>query len=70
MTFYNQHEIKCGNYPMMNAYVNMKLSRARFFVLFSHVNQGKLGGNNYFSSPHYPLNPRRFLMGVSVDFLN
>ncbi|WP_304425328.1 putative porin, partial [uncultured Duncaniella sp.] len=70
MTFYNQHEVKCGNYPMMNAYVNMKLSRARFFVLFSHVNQGKLGGNNYFSSPHYPLNPRRFLMGVSVDFLN
>lgn len=70
MTFHNQHEIKCGNYPMMNAYVNMKLSRARFFVLFSHVNQGKIGGNNYFSSPHYPLNPRRFLMGVSVDFLN
>lgn len=70
MTFHNQHEIKCGNYPFMNAYVNMQLSRARFFVLFSHVNQGSLGGNDYFSIPHYPLNPRRFLMGVSVNFLN
>ena len=70
MTFYNQREIKCGNYPYMNAYVNMQLSRARFFVLFSHVNQGTFGGEDYFSIPHYPLNPRRFLMGVSVNFLN
>ncbi len=70
MAFCNQKEIKCGNYPYMNAYVNMKLSRARFFVLFSHVNQGIIGGNDYFSLPHYPLNPRRFLMGVSVNFAN
>lgn len=70
MTFYNQNEIKCGNYPLMNAYINMKLSKARFYVLFSHVNQGIIGDNNYFSMPHYPINPRRFQMGVSVDFNN
>lgn len=70
MTFYNQREVKCGNFPYMNAYLNMQLSRARFFVLFSHVNQGSIGGSDYFSIPHYPLNPRRFLMGVSVNFLN
>lgn len=70
MSFCNQQEIKCGNYPFMNAYVNMKLSRARFYVLFSHVNQGIFGGNDYFSVPHYPLNPRRFQMGVSVNFNN
>ena len=67
--FYNQREMKIGNYPYMNAYVNMKLSKARFYVLFTHVNQG-LTGKNYFSMPHYPMNPRRFLMGVSVDFAN
>ena len=33
-------------------------------------NQGMFGGNNYFSLPHYPLNPRRFQMGVVVDFVN
>lgn len=68
-TFYNQREIKCGNYPFMNAYANMKLKKARFYVLFSHVNQG-LMGNNYFAMPHYPMNPRRFQLGVSVDFAN
>lgn len=67
--FYNQREMKCGNYPFMNAYANMKLSKTRFYVLFSHVNQG-LTGNNYFSMPHYPMNPRRFQLGVSVDFAN
>lgn len=70
MTFYNQHEIQCGNYPFMNAYINMKLSRTRFYVLFSHVNQGLIGDNNYFSMPHYPMNPRRFQIGLSVDFRN
>ncbi len=69
MTFSNQREIEVGNYPFMNAYANMKLSRARFYVMFTHVNQG-LCGKNYFSMPHYPLNPRRLQLGVSVDFAN
>ena len=67
MTFFNQREIECGNYPFMNAFVNMKLSKVRFYVLFSHINQG-MTGENYFSMPHYPLNPRRFQFGLSVDF--
>ena len=49
---------------------NMKLKKTRFFVMFSHFNQGMFGGDNYFSSPHYPLNPRRLQMGLSVDFTN
>lgn len=70
MAFYNQSEVKCGNYPFMNAYANFKLSRARFFVLYSHLNQGLFGNDDYFSLPHYPLNPKRFQMGVIVDFSN
>lgn len=70
MSFCNQREVKCGNYPFMNAYASFRLSRARFYVLYSHVNQGLFGGNDYFSIPHYPLNPRRFQMGVTVDFIN
>lgn len=69
MAFYNQREIDCGNYPFMNAYVNMKLSKTRFYVMFSHLNQG-MTGYNYFSMPHYPLNPRRFQIGLSIDFAN
>lgn len=69
MSFANQQEIEVGNYPFMNVYVNMKLKRARFYIMMSHVNQG-LMGNRYFALPHYPMNPRRFQMGVSVDFAN
>lgn len=69
MSFYNQREIECGNYPFMNAYINMKLSKTRFYVMFTHVNQGWFD-NNYFSMPHYPLNPRKFQIGISVDFSN
>lgn len=69
-TFYQQDKVKVGNYPFMNLYVNMKLSKARFYLLFSHINQGSIGGTNYFALPHYPMNPRRFQLGVSVDFTN
>lgn len=70
MTFHNQDEIYVGNYPMMDAYLNMKLSKVRFYVLVSHFNQGLFGGSNYFSAAHYPLNPRRFMFGLSIDFAN
>ncbi len=69
MAFCNQNQVKIGNYPFMNLYANMKLSKARFFVLFSHVNQG-MTGDRYFSMPLYPLNPRKLQLGVSIDFNN
>ena len=66
-TFANQRKEKVGDYPFMNLYANMKLSKTRFYVMFSHINQGWFS-NNYFSMPNYPLNPRRLQIGVSVDF--
>ena len=70
MTFHTQQEQKCGNFAFMNVYANFKLKKTRFFVAMTHFNQGMFGGDNYFASPHYPLNPRRLQMGVSVDFTN
>lgn len=70
MSFYNQREKECGNYPFVNAYLNFKLSKTRFYIMFSHVNQGLFGGDNWFSMPGYPLNPRRFQLGLSIDFAN
>lgn len=69
-SFANQREVKLGNYPFVNVYFNFKLSKARFYVMMSHVNQGLFGGSNYFSVVDYPLNPRRLQMGISVDFAN
>lgn len=69
-SFANQRENKVGNYPFCNIYANMKLSKARFYVLYSHANRGVFGGNEYFSMPYYPLNPARLLLGIAVDFVN
>jgi len=69
MSFYNQRTSDVGNYPFISAYLNLKLSRTRFYIMMSHVNQG-MTGTNYFSLPHYPMNPRRLQMGLSIDFAN
>ena len=71
MSFHVQGEnpIEVGNFAVANAYVTAKLYKVRFFVLWSHVNQG-LFSKNYFSMPHYPLDPRQLRFGLSIDFAN
>lgn len=70
MSFTNKWDGLVGNYPMMDAYANLKLKKVKFYVLYSHANQGLFGGSNYFSALSYPLNPHRFLFGLCVDFAN
>ena len=69
-SFANQHDLKVGNYPFCNVYANMKLSKTRFYVMYSHANRGLFGGSEYFSMPYYPLNPARLQIGIAVDFVN
>lgn len=71
MQFHVQGEnpVWVGNFAVANAYIAGKIKKARFFILWSHVNQG-LFSKNYFSVPHYPLDPRQLRFGVSVDFAN
>lgn len=69
MTFCPENETKLGGYPFCNAYLNLRLYRCRFYVMMSHVNQGLFGSKyNEFSLPNYPINPRRFQIGIAVDF--
>ena len=68
-SFAVQTSEKLGNYPFANVYANLKLSKVRFYVMMSHVNQGWFS-KNYFSAVNYPLNPRRFQLGLSIDFAN
>ena len=70
MTFHSQHEMECGNFAIMNLYANFKMKQARFFVAWTHFNQKIKSGSAYFATPHYPLNPARFQIGVSVNFVN
>jgi hypothetical protein len=65
--FHNQDELKIGNYPFMNAYANFHLKRMRFFVMYSHLSRF-FASPNYFSAPHYPLNPAIVKVGLSWNF--
>ena len=70
MAFHNQRDVKCGDFAFANLYGNFRLKQARFFLAYTHFNKGMFGGSNYFSAPHYPLNPTRFQFGVIVNFVN
>lgn len=67
--FYNQREIRTGNYPVINVFANIKLKRTRIFVSFDHVNHG-LTGYDYFASPNYPMTIRMFKYGLAWTFYN
>lgn len=69
MSFHVQNRQTVGNYAFCNAYLSAKLYKVRFYVLWSHVNQGWFG-KNYFAVPNYPLNPRNLQFGLCVDFAN
>ncbi|MDE7335951.1 MAG: putative porin, partial [Muribaculaceae bacterium] len=70
MSFTNCWIKQTGNYPIMDVYANLKLKKVKFYVLYSHANQGLFGGSDSFSALNYPLNPARFLFGLCVDFAN
>ena len=65
----NEEKVKVGGCPIINLYANFHLKHTRFFVMFSHVNEG-LGSSNYFFTPHYPLNGRILRLGLSWNFFN
>lgn len=67
--FHTQDQIKVGNYPLMCAYANFHLKRTRFYVMYYHIDQD-LVTPNYFSTPHYPINPMFMKMGLSWNFNN
>lgn len=65
--FLVQNETKIGNYPVINIYGNFHLKRARFFLLYYHANYN-ITEPNYFSMPHYPINPSMLKFGLSWNF--
>ncbi len=65
--YYNQREREIGNYPFVDAFINAKWKRTNLFLKFDHVNQG-MPDNQYFTTLHYPYNPRMFKFGLSWMF--
>lgn len=67
--FQVQQKVKVGNYPLINAYANLHLKQARFFVMAYNLGS-KFVAPNYFSLAHYPLDPMVLKMGIAVTFNN
>ena len=61
--FYWQDEKKIGNYPFLDAHINLKLKRTRAFFLVKNIGAGWIPGE-YWTAPDYPLYRRVRGMGV------
>ena len=66
--FFNQRDVKVGNYPYLDAFVSAKWKRMRILLKLQHLNQNLFGNGEYFQVAHYPLNPRMFKFGISWSF--
>lgn len=69
LQFYNQRDVKIGAFPITTVYANLHLKKTRFFVMMYNV-AGSMGDSDYFSLPHYPVNPMIMKFGLSWDFNN
>lgn len=69
MSFHTQgsDRVKIGNFINSDVYLTCKLYKVRFFLMCSNLSQGWFG-DSYFSLPHYPIDPRQFRLGLSIDF--
>ena len=67
--YYRQNSVSTGNYPFINAFINIKLKRTRFFIMMDHLNAGIMG-YNYYMIPLYPMNSRMLRYGLAWTFYN
>ncbi|MDD6209130.1 MAG: putative porin [Bacteroidales bacterium] len=67
--FRMQDEVKIGNFPLLNVYLNAHLKYTRFFVMGYNIGS-LLFQTNYFSLAHYPLDPFYIRFGLSWNFYN
>lgn len=61
--------VELGGYPFIDVYANMRLKRARFFVMMSNLAAGA-ANKKTFLAPHYPTNSAVLRLGVSWNFIN
>jgi hypothetical protein len=67
--FYRQDNVTAGNYPFLNVFLNLKLKRARIFIMYDHLNSGWMG-YDYHMIPYYPQNVRMLRYGIAWTFYN
>lgn len=68
-SYYNQNTTKIGDYPYVDGFINIRVKRARMFLLMKHVNSG-FSGYSYMMVPSYPMPDRGFRFGVTWNFFD
>ena len=66
-TFYVQHNEKIGNYPWLDAFVNLKIKRTRFYVKYTNMGT-KIIKSGYYTTPSYPEQIASASFGLSWTF--
>lgn len=66
-SYYQQSDTQTGDYIFADVFINMRVKRARLFLLLQHANEGLLG-YSYYTIPGYPMPDRAFKFGVSWMF--
>ena len=66
--FFNQRDVRVGDYPYVDAFLSAKWKRMRILLKYQHANQGLFGNGEYFQVARYPLNPGMFKIGISWSF--
>ncbi len=66
-SFYIQDRKEIGDYIYMDVFINLKIQRARFFVMYSHFNASFMD-KYYYTVPNYPMPDAAFKFGISWRF--
>jgi hypothetical protein len=66
-SYYLQNSVTTGNYPYVDGFFNIRVKRARMYLLIKHLNSG-FSGYDYIMVPGYPMPDRGLKFGISWMF--
>ena len=67
--FYQQNDVKIGNYPFLDLALSIKVKRANIFIEYSNMIM-LTPYRESFTTPHYPYRDGRFFFGVNWRLFN
>jgi hypothetical protein len=67
--FFTQNNVKIGNYPLLDFFINVKIQRTRIYLKAEHFNS-LYSKNNYYSAPDYPYRDFLIRFGLVWNFFN
>ena len=67
--FVVQNQVKIGNFPMFDFFLNAKIKTAQIYINVEHFNS-KFTGYNYYNTPTQPYRDLTFRLGIKWNFFN